>query len=54
MDRLYRLKEAAEILGVHPQTLQRWCREGKVRFVKTPGGVRRIPKSEIERLLRGK
>ena len=48
---LYRIKEASEILGVHPKTLQRWAREGKIRVVKTIGCIRRIPESEIRRLL---
>ncbi len=51
MEKLYRVKEAAEILGVHPKTLQRWAREGKIRVVKTVGGIRRIPESEIRKLL---
>jgi len=51
MEKLYRLKEASEILGVHPKTLQRWAREGKIKTVKTAGGIRRIPESEIRRLL---
>ena len=51
MEKLYRIKEASEILGVHPKTLQRWAREGKIRVVKTVGGIRRIPESEIRRLL---
>jgi len=49
--KLYRIKEASEILGVHPKTIQRWAREGKIRVVKTVGGIRRIPESEIRRLL---
>ena len=48
---LYTLKRASGILGVHPKTLQRWDREGKIRTIKTPGGRRRIPESEIRRLL---
>ena len=51
MEKLYRIKEASEILGVHPKTLQRWARDGKIRVVKTVGGIRRIPESEIRRLL---
>ena len=31
--------------------MQRWAREGKIRVVKTVGGIRRIPESEIRRLL---
>jgi putative resolvase len=38
-------------LGVHPNTLRKWDREGKVRVVRTVGGRRRIPESEVERLM---
>jgi len=51
MDKLYRLGEAAKILGVSVSTLRRWDREGRIRFVRTPGGQRRVPESEIKRLL---
>jgi len=50
-ERLYRLKEASEILGVHPRTIQRWDKKGIIRVVRTPNGRRRIPESEIKRLL---
>ncbi|GAB6103146.1 IS607-like element ISTko1 family transposase [Thermococcus atlanticus] len=50
-ERLYTVKQASEILGVHPKTIQKWDREGKIRVVRTPGGRRRIPESEIRRLL---
>jgi len=29
MEKLYTMKEASEILGVHVRTLQKWDREGK-------------------------
>ncbi len=51
MEKLYRIKEVAELLGVHPKTVQRWAREGKIRVVYTVGGRRRIPESELKRLL---
>jgi len=51
MEKLYRIKEVAEILGVHPKTVQKWAREGKIKVVYTVGGRRRIPESEIRRLL---
>jgi len=51
MEKLYRIKEALEILGVHPKTLQRWAREGKIRVVRRVGDIRGIPESEIRRLL---
>ncbi|AGT34159.1 DNA invertase [Thermococcus litoralis DSM 5473] len=50
-EKLYTVKKASEILGVHPKTIQKWDREGKIRTVRTPGGRRRIPESEIKRLL---
>lgn len=49
---LLTLKEAAERLGVHPATLRRWSNKGEVLVVVTPGGHRRFPPSEIERLTR--
>ncbi len=50
-EKLYTVKQASEILGVHPKTIQKWDREGKIRIIKTPGGRKRIPESEIKRLL---
>jgi len=46
----YRLREAAERLGISYQTLKLWIYQQKIRSVKTPGGHHRIPRSEIERL----
>ena len=51
MERLYTLKEASKILGVHVKTIQKWDREGKIKCVRTVGGRRRIPESEIKRIL---
>jgi len=45
------LSEAAKILGVHPKTIQRWDREGKIRCIRTVGGRRRVPESEIKRIM---
>jgi len=50
-EKLYTVKQASEILGVHPKTIQKWDKEGKIKTVRTPGGRRRIPESEIKRLL---
>ncbi|MDA0682836.1 MAG: excisionase family DNA-binding protein [Bacteroidetes bacterium] len=47
---LYSLKEAADQLGVHPVTLRRWAESGKIESVRTPGGHRRFPESELKRL----
>jgi excisionase family DNA binding protein len=32
--RLLSLKEAADLLGIHPDTLQRWVAQGKVRALR--------------------
>jgi excisionase family DNA binding protein len=45
------MKEACELLGVHIKTLQKWDREGKIKCVRTIGGKRRVPESEIKRIL---
>ena len=34
---------AAELLGLHPQTLYRWTRQGKLPSVKMGGAVRIDP-----------
>ena len=43
--------EAARRLDVHPNTLRRWEREGRLHIVRTPGGWRKVPESELRRLL---
>lgn len=50
-ERLLTLREACKILGIHPNTLRRWEKEGKIRVVRTPKGRRRIPESEVKRLM---
>ena len=47
---LLTLKQAAERLSVHPATLRRWANQGDVLVVVTPGGHRRFPRSEVDRL----
>lgn len=48
----YTTHQAAKILGVSPATVWLWCKQGKVKSWRTPGGQFRIPKSEVERLLK--
>ncbi|MBS7288671.1 MAG: recombinase family protein, partial [Candidatus Freyarchaeota archaeon] len=50
-ERLYTLKEAKKLLGVTTWTIQQWDRQGKIKCVRTIGGRRRIPESEIKRIL---
>ena len=47
----YRIGEAAEILGVRVETLRRWERDDKLTSARTAGGQRRIPATEVARLL---
>ena len=34
-------REASRILGVHPQTLRVWAREGRISYIRTEGNQRR-------------
>ena len=43
--------QAAKVLGVHPETLRNWHRQGLLEPYKTIGGHRRYSKAEIERLM---
>jgi molybdopterin-binding protein len=47
----YRIGEAAELLGVRVETLRRWERDGKLRTTRTSGGQRRVPATEVARLI---
>jgi len=51
MEKMYKLREACEILRVSKKTLQRWDKLGKIKCVRTPGNHRLIPESEIFRIL---
>jgi len=46
------MKEAAEILGVHPNTVRRWANDGLVQVVRLPSGVRRFPIDGLTELRR--
>lgn len=46
-----RLSEAAEMLGISVQTLRVWNNEGKIYMIRTFGNQRRVPVSEVERVL---
>ena len=45
------MREASRLLGVTVRTIQRWDKAGKIRCVRTVGGKRRVPESEIKRIL---
>jgi excisionase family DNA binding protein len=43
-------REVARLFDVSAHTVYRWTREGRLPYVLTPGGRRRYPREEIERL----
>jgi excisionase family DNA binding protein len=51
-DDLLTTNEAARMLRVSRATVTRWVRLGQLRAVRLPSGGIRIPRKEIERLLR--
>jgi excisionase family DNA binding protein len=51
VEKLYKMREASAILRVHPNTIRRWDREGKIKVVRTKRGHRRVPESEIDRIV---
>lgn len=45
------LKRAAQVLGVHEQTLRSWERRGLIRLARLPqSGYRRVPVEEVARV----
>lgn len=52
-ERMVRMKEAAEIVGVHPQTLRLWERRGLIESVRPPGTYRRYLVADLIRLRGG-
>lgn len=50
MDDKISITEAAHILGVHPQTLRVWDKEGRLTSYRTGGGHRRYDRDEVKRL----
>jgi excisionase family DNA binding protein len=51
-DRLLTVREVAETLRVHPETVRRWLRQGKVKGIMLGGdrGGYRISTSEVARV----
>ena len=38
-ERLYTLKEACLLLGLHPRTIQKWDKQGKIGVLRTPAAA---------------
>ena len=49
-DSLLSVRAAADLLGVHVDTVRRWTDDGRLPETRTPGGHRRIPRDAVERL----
>jgi MerR family transcriptional regulator, heat shock protein HspR len=47
---LFSISVAAELAGLHPQTLRIYEREGLVDPARSPGGTRRYSRRDIDRL----
>ena len=47
---VYIISVAAELAGVHPQTLRIYERKGLISPYRTPGGTRRYSAGDLERL----
>jgi MerR family transcriptional regulator/heat shock protein HspR len=47
---LFSISVAAELAGLHPQTLRSYEREGFLEPSRTPGGTRRYSGAEVDRL----
>ena len=51
MDNLLRPKDVAKRLGISVRTIQRMDASGDIKVVRTPKNRRRIPESEVNRLM---
>src|SRR5215471_1206706 len=47
--KLLRISKAAHELGLHPFTVRKWIKQGKIAAIRI-GQEARVPRSEIERL----
>ena len=47
---IYMISVAAELVGMHPQTLRMYEAKGLVRPKRTPGGTRLYSEADVERL----
>ena len=51
--KLLKIREAAEMLSVNPETLRRWDRSGKLKaIVISKRGDRRYKEEDIEKLIK--
>lgn len=48
MEKLYTIKQVAEMFSVHPNTVRRWIKQGKLKTIKLEVGTERITESELK------
>lgn len=48
MTQLMQVRQAAQALGVHENTIRRWEERGLLRAVRLPSGVRRFRPEDVE------
>ena len=51
MEKQYKVREVANIYGVSVQAVYKWINEGKIKCTETPGGEKRIPETELKRIM---
>jgi molybdopterin-binding protein len=47
----YTPTQVGDLLGVSPDTVRRWCDEGRLKATRTNGGHRQVPGRELARYL---
>lgn len=50
MAQLMQVRQAAQTLGVHENTIRRWEQRGLLHAVRLPSGVRRFRPEDIEKV----
>jgi excisionase family DNA binding protein len=52
MDNMLTIREVADLLHIHPNTLRRWCDSGRIRAYRiTTRGDRRFKREDIAQFL---
>lgn len=46
--------EVGKVFDVDPRTVSKWAKNGLIGFFRTPSGLRRFPRCEVERLMAGR
>ncbi len=51
MEKLLKIPEAADLLGITSSALYEWIKAGRIKPVRLPTGKLRIPLSELDRVI---